>query len=282
MSFLFEDKTLNIPDGLIYDTASDIEAKIIRFKQAGTDQLQVVLDFDRTLTEKNKQDSVSWQLMRNHLPPQGRVEAQKVFDHYRAIEIAEELTTEDAVAWWTASMGIITKYRLDMTVVERDFLSQSTIRPGTKELFDLCTQYNIPTVILSAGVKDVIDIWCKTYDIHPTIILSTTLKLDEKNRVVGWDADSIVHTLNKKEIGHPELTRIRAERSHTILAGDSMHDYDMAEGKDAVFRIRICDVSDDENQPNTALRTQTLKVFDSMIEQGTLEPVTQLIKQIAE
>ncbi|TAL15244.1 hypothetical protein EPN95_00515 [Patescibacteria group bacterium] len=279
MSFLFEDVSSSIPQGFIYDNASDLEAKIIAFRNAGTGQLQLVLDFDRTLTEKSDENSTSWQLMRNHLPPKGKREAQAVYEHYRALEVAEKLTPEDATIWWTTSMSIVAKYRLDMNIVEQEFLSYSTIRPGTKELFDLCAKYNIPTVIMSAGIKDIIDIWCRAYDIHPTIILSTELILNEQNQITGWNETSVVDIFTKHEVDHPELSRIRAERPHTILAGDSLHDHNMAEGTDTVLRVRIVD-SIDESDIRKQLEQETFTEFDTIIEDGTLNPIIDLIKQI--
>lgn len=271
-----------IPQGFLYKEASLVEAKIIGFKKAGANQLQLVLDFDRTLTEKSDENSTSWQLMRNHLPPEGKVEAQKVFDHYRSLEIAGTLTAEDATVWWTTSMAIVAKYRLDMSVVEREFLSYSTIRPGTKELFALCAKHNIPTIIMSAGIKDIIDMWCKAYDIHPTIILSTELTIDTNNRVTGWNDASVVHMFNKHELGHPELSKIRAERSHTILAGDSIHDFNMTEGTDTVFRVRIVDSLDDKEAERIATTEGTFKVFDVIIDNGTLNPIYRLLQSITQ
>ena len=280
MSFLFENESSNIPEGLIYELASNLEAKMTEFKNAGVTQLQVVLDFDRTLTEKSDENSTSWQLMRNHLPPEGKIEARKVYEHYRALEVAEQLTSDDATTWWMSSMAIIAKYRLDMNIVEREFLSHATIRTGTKELFELCAQYDIPTIIMSAGIKNVIQLWCKTYDIYPTIILSTELTLDSDNHVTGWKDGSVVHMFNKHELDHPELSKIRAERSYTILAGDSIHDYNMAKGRDTVLRVRILDGLDDTADQGL-VRQDTFKVFDTIIEDGTLNPLVELIKQIA-
>jgi len=280
VSSLLTETTPHIPSGFLYKDASSVEAKIIEFKKAGTSQLQLVLDFDRTLTEKSDENSTSWQLMRNHLPPEGKVEAQAVFDRYRALEIAGTLSSEDATTWWTTTMGIVAKYHLDMNVVEREFLSYSTIRPGTKELFELCAKHNIPTIIMSAGVKDIIEMWCRAYDIHPTIILSTELTLDEDNRVTGWKDGSVVHMFNKHELGHPELSKIRATRSHTILAGDSIHDYNMAEGTDMVFRARIVDLLDYQGLDQATVKEETFKLFDVIIENGTLAPIYQLLQTI--
>lgn len=284
MSFLFEGNALQIPQGFLYNSATELEAKIIGFKQVGIDQLQVVLDFDRTLTigqTKNRDDSSSWQMLKDHLPPEGQARVWEPFNYYRSLEVAGELTAQDASDWWSHSLDLMMEYNLDIAAVEKDFLSKSTIRPGAKELFELCSQYSIPTIILSAGVKEVIEIWAKTYDIHPTIILATSLQLDQGKRMIGWDKSSLVHVLNKKEIGHPELSKIRSERSHTILVGDSMHDFDMAEGQENVLRVRIYDPRDDKAQHKVSVREQTLEVFDTILEDGTFEPITELIKDIA-
>jgi HAD superfamily phosphoserine phosphatase-like hydrolase len=279
VSFLFG-KTL---DGFIYDNVSDIEAKVSGFKNATTNQLQVVLDFDRTLTmhyTKNAHDSTSWQIMRDHLPMSAQGEAQLLHDHYRNLELCGMMSDKDARAWWASTLRIIVENNLDLNVIENDFVSKSTIRPGTKELFELCKTYNIPTVVMSAGVKNIINMWCRTYDIQPTIILSTELQLDSSNHVIGWDEASVVHMFNKHELDHPELSKIRAERSHTILVGDSIHDHSMAAGDDTVFRIRVVDPYLYDAVDQKTIKDETFKLFDAIIENQTLTPVVDLIKSV--
>lgn len=273
-----------IPDGLIASNTFDIETKLIGFKKAGVGQLQLVLDFDRTLTlhsTKNAHDSTSWQIMRDHLPMSAQGEAQILHDHYRGLEVSGTMTDKDAREWWASTLRIIVENDLDLNVIENDFVFKSTIRPGTKELFELCKAYNIPTIIMSAGVKNIIDMWCRTYDIFPTIILSTELRVDENNHVTGWEEASVVHMFNKHELDHPELSKIRAERSHTILAGDSIHDHSMATGSDSVLRTRIVDSYLYDSVDKNALHENTFELFDTIIENETLYPLISLIKQIA-
>lgn len=275
---------MTIPDEFINNDPTMLEAKLAGFHAAGIHQLQLVLDFDRTLTvgkSKNYYDSTSWDILRSHLPPEGIVRGDEIKQKYRALEEAGSMTVDDAVEWWSTSLDIMVEYGLDMAAVERDFLSKSTIRPGTRELFDICASYNVPVIIMSAGVREVIEIWCQTYDIHPTIILSTDLQLDEAKRVVGWDPATLVHTLNKQEIGHPELTRIRSERSHTILVGDSIHDHTMAEGTAEVLRIRLVDAQLDNPLYQTTERTKTFQLFDVSIEDGSLLSLVETIEQLA-
>lgn len=270
-------------DNLLYASPEHTVAKIDTFIQAGAGQLQLVFDFDRTLTISkpgNNEDITTWHILNEHLPQPGKDRYRKLFKQYRAREISGALTQTDATTWWSSILNLFVEHQIDMTNVEKDFLSKASIRPGTKELFDTCATHGIPTIILSAGIKDVIELWAQTYQIHPTIILSTSLQLDKNGKTSGWDKESLVHVLNKKEIGHPELQKIRTERSKTILIGDSLNDADMAEGTESVFRILINDPRDDENKNNTALHAKAFQTFDAIIETGNLYPVQQLIKQI--
>lgn len=273
-----------IPDGFVYADTKNLTHKIERFRQAGPRQLQVVFDFDRTLTVSRPgatDEVTTWHILNDHLPPAGRDRYQELFQHYRALEISGEMHNEHAVRWWSSILDLFVAYNIDMSEVAQDFLSKASIRPGTKELFDLCAAHNIPTVILSAGIKDVIELWAQAYKIKPSVILSTALITNAKQQVVGWDKQTLVHVLNKKEIGHPELTRIRIERRNTILVGDSLADADMAEGGDTVIRVRLYDPrSDEDGQATIAAREQTLRIFDAMIENGRLDALGKLSQYI--
>ncbi|HSX35992.1 MAG TPA: HAD-IB family phosphatase [Patescibacteria group bacterium] len=271
-----------IPAGLVHANADKLAQKIEDFRQTGPDQLQIVFDFDRTLTvaKPGTNDEVTtWHILNEHLPQGGQDRYQELFRHYRALEVSGEMTSNHAIEWWSSILDLFVEHNVDMSEVAQDFLSKANIRPDAKELFALCAEHGIPTIILSAGIKDVIELWAQTYSINPSIILSTSLITDENKRVVGWDKQTLVHVLNKKEVGHPELTRIRSERRNVILIGDSLADADMAEGTATVLRIRLYDPRADE-QVAASIREQTLQVFDAMIENGTLEPARRLAQYI--
>lgn len=267
----------------IYDDTSRLKEKINRFITAGPDKLHLIFDFDRTLTiGRGGEDVTSWHILKNHLPKEGQDQYQKLFDENRIHEINETMDEARAVMWWSSILDLFVTYKVNITEVENDFLSKASIRPDTKELFDLCNQAGIPTVIMSAGIKDLIDIWARAYNIHPTIVLSTSLQLNEHGVIEDWERDSLIHILNKKEVGHPELTRIRQERPHSIIIGDSINDADMATGTDDVLRIRLYDPREDEKIDLDLMRTRTLEQFDTLVESGTLQAVRQLIQQVVD
>lgn len=249
-----------------------------------TARIHAAADFDRTLTQRregSQEDITSWNILRDHLPPDAQAECQRLFEIARPKELAGIMTKQDAVSWWSAVLNIYAEHHLDMKEVEEDFLDRASIRTGTKQFFDLCAKLDIPTIVLSAGVKDVIDLWSRTYDISPSLTISTELILDEQRRISGWKENTLVHVLNKSEMDHPELNRIRTERPLSIIFGDSMTDADMAAGEEEVLRVRIYDPRPDEVVDINAERAKTFERFDAMIESGTLEPLVELLEVIS-
>lgn len=271
-------------NGFTYADEAGVSQKIRRFIQAGADELHFVFDFDRTLTvnqHETQEDVTTWRILGHHLPPIGQQEDQTLYKKYRSLEINDKLTEYDAIEWWTSILKLYQHYRVDMIKVEEDFLSRASIRPQATELFAVCEQRGIPTVVLSAGIRNVIEIWSRAYNVTPTLILSTALTLDKEGRIAGWLEDTLVHTLNKHEAGHAELTNIRSGRPKTIVVGDSMSDADMVSGEKDVLRIRIFDPRADESMSMSWVRQKTFEKFDVMIESGNFWPLFNLMKAIS-
>lgn len=275
-------QTFVIPEGLVTSEPSTLEAKITDFKQAGANGMHAIFDFDRTLTVKkpgSDDEVTTWHILGEHLPPEGKVEYKNLFQKYRGIELRGELTTQAAIDWWSASFELYIKNGINLLDVENDFLSKASIRPGVAELFKLCAKHSIPTIILSAGIRDVIEIWCRRYEIKPSLIISTALTLDATGKITGWQKDTLVHVLNKSEATHSELVNIRIKRPKTFLIGDSLDDVTMASGDRDVIRVRILDPRTDEVISEQDVH-RTLERFDALIQAGSLQPFCELIELV--
>lgn len=275
------DQNLRLPDGLMTDGSALVIDKINSFRSFGPQNVHYIFDFDRTMTTKHpgtKGDVTTWHILSQHLPPDGLRSYSELFDIYRAQEIRGDLSNDDAVRWWSSILDLFVEHRINLFEVERDFLDKASIRPGTKELFILLRDAGIPTVILSAGIRDVIDIWCKKYDIDARLVLSTMLKVDHDGTITGWHADSLVHVLNKSEVGHPELASLRKSRPNVVLIGDSMDDALMSDGIDNVLRIRILDRREDDDWSEDAEVARTLTRFDAFVSSGSLVPILEFAR----
>lgn len=269
------------PKDLLYRESPETHEKLERFRGLSPDQLHLIFDFDRTLTvpHPGADDNVTtWHILNEHLPPNAQGHYQKLFEHYRPLEMSGELTDEQAITWWSSILNLFVENGIDMREVEADFVSKASIRPGAKELLELCKAHGIPTIILSAGIRNVIELWAKHYGISPDVVMSTELQLDSDQRISGWDPSTLVHALNKHEIDHPDIRQILAERPNVIIVGDSVNDTNMAQGKETVFRYLI----DDRGLGVQALAQEAFDVhnFDCIISDHSLDAIADIVHEI--
>ncbi|KKQ21455.1 MAG: hypothetical protein A3G45_00070 [Candidatus Staskawiczbacteria bacterium RIFCSPLOWO2_12_FULL_37_15] len=257
-----------------------IIAKVDSFLFSGKEKIHLVLDFDRTMTKSQNQAGENintWQILKTHLPEEAKEEYQKFYNKYRPLEAANKMKESDAAAWWEEILNLYQKNKLNWLDIVNDVNSKMPIRNGTKELFDVCKKKNIPIIIISAGIKDVIEIWCQRFEIKPATILSTNLFFDNNGYIKGWDRGSLIHVLNKKEKGHKEVSEMKKLRPNIILIGDSINDYSMVNGTKKVLRIII-----DDPRPDDMLSKKNnsdgFSKFDLVIKNKSLYPIIKILK----
>ncbi len=271
-----------LPEELVPSDPAQLADKLELFASDGPDALHLLLDFDRTVTigKPGEDDATIWQVLQRHLPPEGQQRYSEFYQHYRKLELAGTMTEIDAQNWWGGILGLFAEYGVQLRDVENNFLDVVQMRPGAVELFTTCETQHIPVVILSAGIKDVIDLLLAKSGIKSTITVSTELELDDSGAISGWDKSTLVHVLNKHEAAHPELDAIRRSRPNCLLAGDNLDDAAMAEGTERVLRVRIVDPRPDETTASGEIERQTFQRFDALIASQTLLPLVSLVRQI--
>jgi phosphoserine phosphatase len=256
--------------------------KLSHFRNAGKDKLHLVLDFDRTLTpSRNEQgvDIVTWRFLNQRLPARARLLTEKLYSKYRPLEISGKMTVAEAITWWSSVLDLYKHAGLKWPDLAFEVQEAISARLGAKELFDVCATKGIPTIIISAGIKNVIELWCQKFEIKPALVLSTSLCLDDKGCVCGWDRNSLIHIFNKHEKGHQELSAIRRSRPNTILVGDCLEDAAMVSGSDDVLRFFIDDCRADECRAQDFHKT-VLETFDMIIPGKSLAPLADIIGDI--
>jgi HAD superfamily phosphoserine phosphatase-like hydrolase len=274
---------LELLQGFDYRNAEDVKSKLAGFALAGPEAFHVVSDFDLTLTagEQPGQNIGTWDVMDELLPPEGVARHDAIYQSIRPIERQGKLTPDIAKKKWAETLDLITSYHMNIDDIEAAFLSVARLREGAKELFDICHASGVPTVILSSGIKNVIQIIAQHYDIHPAHILSNDLEFDETTRVVtGWRRDALIHMLNKREMGHEELSALRRKRPNILLLGDVPDDVKMVEG-DNVLRVRVLDPRKGEVHD---LQTVSQLSFDAgfdLVVEHDLRPVARLVGWLA-
>ncbi len=207
-------------EGFVFQDRAAVFKKLRQFADDGASKLHIVSDFDLTLTAGKLpgQNLGTWDVMDALMPSERVARHTEIFRSFRPIEIVGQLTEGIAHEKWSETLDLITSYHMNISEIEPAFLSVASLRPGAKAIFDTCKTRGVPTVILSAGIRNVIEIMADHYDIHPDFILSTNLVLDKTGQVTGWDKASLTHMLNKHEIGHGEISSLRATRPNIFCS----------------------------------------------------------------
>jgi 2-hydroxy-3-keto-5-methylthiopentenyl-1-phosphate phosphatase len=269
----------NLLKGFQYADPENVLRKLADFAMSGPDTIHVVSDFDLTLTAGKLpgQNLGTWDVMDALMPPEGVEKHSAIYNSFRPIELEGKLTSAVAQKKWAETLDLITGYHMNIDDVEEAFLSVAMLRDGAKGLFTICERFDVPTVILSSGIRNVIQLMTNHYKIHPAYILSNELTVDRAtHQVNGWQPDTLIHMLNKNEMGHNELSTLRKERPNVVLLGDVPDDAKMVTGND-VIRIRVIDPRKGEmHSPEVALQKSFEAGYDLVVEHS-LRPVATVM-----
>ncbi|MEI7497671.1 MAG: hypothetical protein WCK11_00105 [Candidatus Falkowbacteria bacterium] len=271
------------------------EKKFARLKQnivnAGVSSLQVVSDFDKTLTscfvEGKKITSLISILRDEHyLTPDYSAKAQALYDHYHPIEVDSNITLEAKKTqmheWWRTHYELLIASKLSKGDLNNVVQSQKIqLRPGADAFFGSLKSAGVPLTILSAaGVgADAIAMYLERFN-----LLSSNVNIASNNFI--WDefgqaiaiADPIVHTLNKdfNIVKQFSFFSELKNRRNVILLGDALTDANMLNGFEVENVIKIGFLNEDSQ--GKLLEYQ--RNFDVIILNDTsMNPVLTLFKQ---
>ncbi|XP_068440055.1 7-methylguanosine phosphate-specific 5'-nucleotidase-like isoform X1 [Clinocottus analis] len=222
---------------------SRVEETMHAMQRAGAGSLQVISDFDMTLTRfahNGKRVPTTHNILDNRLliDEDCTKKMRKLLNTYYPIEIDACRTAEEKlplmVEWWTQVHELLIQQRIrkDMLahVVEE---SSAMLRDGYKLFFDHLTEQQVPLLIFSAGVGDVLEeVIRQNHVLYPNVhIISNYMDFDQTGILRAFKGQ-LIHTFNKREgaLSHAAgLTELQG-RPNVLLLGDSLGDLTMADG----------------------------------------------------
>lgn len=233
---------------------SELKDKLSKFNNKNT---YILTDFDRTITVGGSNSSWSILSKSNKVPKEYVEERQKLYEHYRPIEIDETLEYEVKNTlmseWWAKHINLFIKYKLEKKVVDEAAkdLHVMEFRKGAKEFLESLNERKIPVIIISAGIGNFIEQFliknnCNFENIY---IVSNFIKFE--NEVAVGICENIIHSLNKNEVSIPfEVKEKLKGRDNAILLGDNIADIKMIseEKKENAFKIGFLEEKIEENK----------------------------------
>lgn len=261
-------------------------------RKGGANQLHVLADFDRTLTQAfvggEKTPSIISELRsKNYISEVYSRKAHKLFEKYHPIEIdlniPKKEKNEKMYEWWKKHFELLIKSGLNKTHLEKIIENgKIQFRRGTGEFFDFLHEKNIPLVIISsAGLgKESISMFLerqkRLYD--NIYIISNEYEWDKRGNAVAVK-EPIIHCMNKSEVSVKKLPIYKdlKKRKNVLLLGDNLEDVGMVEGFDYNNLIKIGFLNENigENLEQYKKNFDVLILYD-----GTFGYVNKLLKKI--
>lgn len=218
-----------------------LEKELDQIKEAGPESVQVLADFDRTLTtafvDGEKVSSVISVLRDgDYISNDYAQEAAKLFNKYHPIENDINLSSQERKAameiWWREHFKLLIDSGLTINHTNQAVeAGRIRLREGVKEFIDLLDKEKIPLVIVSStalGVESIRFILESNKLMNDNIeIISNKFIWDEEGRAIDVE-EPIVHLANKDEVVFDfELKAKLQARKNIFLLGDNLEDKKM-------------------------------------------------------
>ena len=195
----------------------------------------VVIDFDRTITSKESEDSWSAVANKEVINNELIEKMDELYQIYRPIELDYNISFEEKERliekWYQDVMDLYYQYNLTKEKLEKSVAKSNLIfRNGMKEFLDKLQRQNIPVIILSAGIGNVIEQFLRANNCYFTNmhVISNFIEFDEKGNMKKYNK-KMIHSLNKTIVGKLSL-KLQKEietKEYAILLGDLIEDISM-------------------------------------------------------
>ncbi|XP_019522664.1 PREDICTED: 7-methylguanosine phosphate-specific 5'-nucleotidase isoform X2 [Hipposideros armiger] len=260
-------------------------------RRGGGDRLQVISDFDMTLSRfayNGKRCPSSYNILDNSkiISEECRKELKALLHHYYPIEIDPHRTIEEKlphmVKWWTKAHDCLCQQKIQkFQIAEVVRESNAMLREGYKTFFNTLDQNNIPLLIFSAGIGDILEEIIRQMKVfHPNIhIVSNYMDFDKDGFLQGFKGQ-LIHTYNKNSsvFENSGYFQQLKGRTNIILLGDTMGDLTMADGVPGVENILKIGFLNDKVEEQ---RESYMDAYDIVLEKDeTLDVVNGLLKHI--
>ncbi|KAL3313563.1 5'-nucleotidase, cytosolic III [Cichlidogyrus casuarinus] len=243
---------------------NNTKRKLERFMQLNIKSLQVVSDFDRTLS-KFKFNGV------NNLSCYGvfeqdpeltpLVRSKELTKKYYPIEINPNMPDHEKlrymIEWWEQAHEVMIQAKLHKDcLIKTAYAATVYLREQVPEFIQLAQLHHIPVLIFSAGLGDVIEPIMKKANLYlnNVHIVSNFMAFNQEGLLVGFK-EPLIHVFNKNIATVCEMDYYKTEsskRSCVLLCGDSTGDVHMSDG--ANFISEEEHATPVENSKTTVLR----------------------------
>lgn len=239
-----ERKLEQLKQGFFFSFTSFLYLKYLThslWREGGASKLQVVSDFDRTITLPSAR--TAWEILvkSERMSERFRKTSDELLSLFHPAEVDRSLPLAHRVAqmeeWWKRAHDNLVRERLHKEVFRlmvEEQKSEIIVRKRFEDFLERLKESRIPILLFSAGLGDVMEAvanslgWKKHKQLH---IVSNFVEFDSEGYSVRFN-DNLIHIFNKNQVNLLS-TPYREElinRPNVILLGDSEGDEKMSDG----------------------------------------------------
>jgi len=251
------------PNSIKIKNRENTEKIIAGIQMKGPQALQVITDFDMTLTRYHLEGSrchSSYGVL-DYSPlmsEEFKTKAHSLFSKYYPIEIDHEFTIAEKIPhmeeWYRGSNENIVSQNIHKSLLKQMVAnSRAILRDNAVETMKILYEANIPVLVFSAGVGDVVEEILHKFEVfHPNVhVISNKMIYDEEEKVVGFK-EPVIHMYNKNVavLGETGYFEDIAHKTSAILLGDSLGDTHMSTGipnLGAILKIGFLNIKIEES-----------------------------------
>ncbi|XP_031258905.1 7-methylguanosine phosphate-specific 5'-nucleotidase A [Pistacia vera] len=279
-----------------------LENKISAIRSAGPSKLQVIADFDATLTRywiNGSRGQSSHGLLKQG-NPEYDAKRHALFEYYHPLEFSPHIPIEEKTKlmeeWWGKTHALLVEGGLTYDAIKTSVANASiAFREGVVELFEFLEERDIPVLVFSAGLADIIEEVLRQ-KVHKSFknfkIVSNRMIFNEDGCLVSFRG-KIIHTLNKNEHAldmaaplHDHLGETNGPiddnssvktRTNVLLLGDHIGDLGMSNGLNYDIRISVGFLNDNiENNLDSYSKAFDIVYLNDAPMSGVVKLASQL------
>ena len=183
-----------------------INKEKLNYLKPNINNMYVAIDFDRTIT--GQQSSDSWDATGKLLGEEFAKKLNELYEKYRPIELDYTITFEEKNTamekWYKECMDLYYEYNLTEGKLEKSIKESNLIfRKGLEKFLKSMYEQNVPVIILSAGIGNVIVQFLEENNcLYDNIFVISNFIEFNKNGNMEHFNKPMIHTLNKTMKGH--------------------------------------------------------------------------------
>lgn len=264
-----------------------VVTKLKQLKEEGTTKLQIITDFDRTVSKHHDMGNLtksSYCVFEGipTLPNKFVEDAQFLYNRFRKIEDNPNMTIAEKLPhmeeWWNLNEKLFIGLPFEPESIAQAVLDSGVkLRDKADSCFKTLNDVGVPVLVFSAGLGHVVTAILNRYNIlfdNMKVISNFFHIVDGK--ITGFEGMPMnVYNKNQHAIENCDYFQALSTRTNVIVMGDSLGDANMAEGVTpggAILKIGFLSIHIDEYLPQyldafdiVLLDDQTMDVFDAIL-----------------